>query len=993
MLSVDVSQHGPPGDTAAADLWVGVCGPLSLKRDGVEIGALPAGQRAVLGFLALSAGPVAVLPDGIIDALWPDGPPATASAIVYTYISRLRRLLKGDGDRNGPISRDAVGYRLNLTAERLDLLEFRRLADMARAESDSHRACDHYEHAMRLWRGDPLEDIPVLRTHHAVTALANERVGVVLEYADRAGAIGRSDMVLTQLKSLTAGHPLDERLHAALMVALAGSGRQAEALRVYEEVRRRLDDELGVQPADELRYTHQRVLRQDVTPGTSAADWHEVRQLPAVPADFTGREEERRALADVLAAPENHPGIPLAVISGQPGMGKTALALYTAQTVSPQFPDGQLWVQLAGSSGRPRDPGEVLGEMLRSVGIPGPGIPDDRSQRPAALRSALAGRKVLIVLDDAATAGQVAPLLPGTPGCAVIVTSRVQLHDLEGAAHVPLDALPTDDAIQLLGQLSSHNRIAADRAGAAQLAQACGGLPLALRIVGSRLATRPQWPLSTMVRKLSRAGSRLEELEAGSLSVRASIDSSYATMPDRDRLAFRRLALLGPNDFAGWVIAALLGEPVADDVLDNLVGRSLVTPIGVDRTGEPRYRLHDLLRDFAAEQLAEDAEEDTDSAVDRIHKAWLQLARRADEALPSEPYFPPPRKGTQISVVDEKTAGEVTRDPIAWFTAERINLVTAVDQACERGRIDMARALISHHGSFHLLQDRQDESELLWRKATVWTDDSVDGVWARLRLGSSIVEGGRPVEARAMLDGCVASAERLESDDPELLAFALYWRSACLMDLDDYRAGRSDAERGVKIALRHQLYLGEIQNLRRLAAITALAGQGENGVALAEQAVGIATELFAGSYCELAAIHNLAFVCAVAGKYERAVEMSVLSVDLSRNVGSVRDEAVSHGVLGDAYRGLGEYRASIDEFLCALSILSTHHADRHAAVCMLKLGYAYEGAGQIAEAIGSFEQARDLFHELHLTHKIEVSEQALDRCRALRSTSTDALRA
>jgi DNA-binding SARP family transcriptional activator/tetratricopeptide (TPR) repeat protein len=992
VLSVDVSQHGPPGDTAAADLWVGICGPFSLKRDGVETGALPAGQRAVLGFLALSAGPVAVLPDVIIDALWPDDPPATASAIVYTYISRLRRLLKGDGDRNGPISRDAVGYRLNLTAERLDLLEFRRLAGMARAESDSHRACDHYEHAMRLWRGDPLEDVPVLRTHHAVTALANERVGVVLEYADRAAAIGRSDMVLTQLKSLTAGHPLDERLHAALMVALAGSGRQAEALRVYEEVRRRLDDELGVQPADELRYTHQRVLRQDVTPGKSAADWHEVRQLPAAPADFTGREEERRALTDVLAAPENHPGVPLAVISGQPGMGKTALALYTAHTVSPQFPDGQLWIQLAGASARPRVPGEVLGEMLRAVGIPGLAIPDDHSERPAALRSALAGRKVLIVLDDAASAGQVAPLLPGTSGCAVIVTSRVQLHDLEGAAHVPLDVLPTDDAVQLLGRLSSHNRVASDRAGATQLAQACGGLPLALRIVGSRLATRPQWPLSTMVRKLTQAGSRLEELEAGSLSVRASIDSSYVAIPDLDRLAFRRLALLGPNDFAGWVIPVLLGE-LADDVLDDLVGRSLITPIGVDCTGEPRYRLHDLLRDFAAERLAEDADGDTDSAVERLHEAWLQLARRADEALPSEPYFPPARKGPRISVVEEKTAGEITQDPIAWFTAERINLMTAVEQACERGRIELTRALVSCHASFHYLQDRQDESVLMWRKAAVWTDESADGVWVRLRLGSSLVERGRPVEARSILDGCVASAERLESDDPELLAFALYWRSACLMDLDIYQAARADAERGVEVAVRNQLYLGEIQNLRRLGSAAAFGGEGESGVALAERAVSIAAELFGGSYCELAAIHNLAFVCSVAGFYERALETSVLSIELSRKLGSVRDEAISHGVLGDAYRGLGEYRASIDALLHALSVLRAHHVDRHAAVCLLKLGYTYEDSGQVAEAIRYFEQARELFRELHLTHKVDVSQQALDRCRALRSASPGALRA
>jgi DNA-binding SARP family transcriptional activator len=223
-----------------SDLWVGICGPLVIKRDGIESRALPAGQRTVLGILALSAG-MAVMPDSIIGTLWPENPPATAAGIVQTYVSRLRGMFGHSGDREGFITRDGAGYRLRLAADRLDLLAFRQFATQARESADANQACVLYERAMRLWRGSPLKGVEALRDHPAVTATANERVLAALEYAERAATAGRHEMVLAHLAALTAGDPLDERLHAALMVALAGSGRQAESLRVYEDLRRRLD--------------------------------------------------------------------------------------------------------------------------------------------------------------------------------------------------------------------------------------------------------------------------------------------------------------------------------------------------------------------------------------------------------------------------------------------------------------------------------------------------------------------------------------------------------------------------------------------------------------------------------------------------------------------------------------------------------------------------------------------------------------------------------
>jgi DNA-binding SARP family transcriptional activator/DNA-binding XRE family transcriptional regulator len=704
---------------SSADVWAGICGPLEIKVNGAEAVGLTNGMRIVLGLLSLHAG-TPVMRDSIISALYGNDPRAGATGIVHTYISRVRGLLGRSDDGESRISRVGGGYRLDLGTDSLDLLAFREAAVRAREAADAGHACAIYERAMLLWRGQPLEDVEGLRDHPCVTALANERLQVTLEYAKRAEETGQHKAVLPHLTGLAAGNPFDERLHAALMVALAAGGQRAEALHVYEEVRRRLDDELGVLPGDELREAHQRILREGFGSGTARDVWHPVRQLPAAPWDFVGREAELAALRSAMTVAEDQMGVPLVIICGEPGIGKTALALSAAHAASGRFPDGQLWVQLGGASGRPRDPGDVLGELLRALGAPVSALPGDLFERVRVFRSLLAGRRVLVVADDAASAAQVEPLLPGTAGCALIVTSRMDLSGLNGARHVPLDVLSPHDGASLLTRLVGADRVTADPAAAIKLASACGGLPLALRMVGERLATRPSWPLSAMVRKLGRAESRLSGLDAGSLSVRASIASSCSSLPERCRLAFRRLALLGPNNFAAWVVPVLLGErPAADDVLDDLVSRSLVAPEGVDASGEPRYRLHDLLREYASEQLAAEPPLVTASAIERLLHAWLELAKHADDALLSEPCFPPDRRDTRSCFLDGALVADLTRDPIAWFRAEQINLVAAVDQAEIHGYTDLHRELISCLTSFYYLSERK------WRRAAVPAGDAV----------------------------------------------------------------------------------------------------------------------------------------------------------------------------------------------------------------------------------------------------------------------------
>lgn len=561
-------------------------GPLQVLRRG-EVMILPAAERAVLGLLALADGSP-VSRGSLVDAVWGEYPPASAVNIVYTYISRIRLLLGGSAERGREVVPACAGsaYRLRLTADRLDLLGFRDAVEGARGalkNQDLAAACEEFERATGLWRGEPLEDVAVLAGHPAVTALSEERIQAVLEYADAAASAGWCDRVVPRLRALAARNPLHEPIHARLLIALAATGCQAAALTCYEGLRQRLDGELGALPGRELREAHARVLRQELparAPGPHwTAGWVPAFQLPAAPADFTGRTTECERLAEAVIAGRGQSGPSVAVVSGPPGIGKTTLALFAANAVREEFPDGQLWVQLAGASARHRGPGDVLGELLRALGVPGPAIPDDDSERAVCYRSRLAGRKVLVVADDAATAAQVRPLVPGTAGCAVIVTSRGRLEGLEGARRIQLDVLSREDAADLITRLVGEHRVNAEPEAASELVQMCGALPLALRIAGAKLAARPSWPVSAMVRRLTGEHDRLGVLEAEDLSVRASIASSYDSLHERLRRAFRLLALLGPADFPEWVIGVLLGERDAIDVAEELTSRSLLTPL------------------------------------------------------------------------------------------------------------------------------------------------------------------------------------------------------------------------------------------------------------------------------------------------------------------------------------------------------------------------------------------------------------------------------
>jgi len=644
------------------------------------------------------------------------------------------------------------------------------------------------------------------------------------------------------------------------------------------------------------------------------------------------------------------------------------------------FPDGQLWADLNGSSDRPQDPGDVLGEWLRALGVHGSAIPDATDRRAALYRSRLADKRVLIVADDADSAAQVIPLLPGTSGCAVMVTSRRRLAELAGARFISLGPLSVAEATGLLGQVAGPDRVAAEPQAAADLVTVCGLLPLAVRIAGAKLAARPAAPIAAMGGTLATQRRRLDVLQVGDISVRASIASGYEALSRPARRAFRLLGLLGACDVAEWAVAALLGEADAGKLVDELADRSMLTLVGTDATGATRFRLHDLLRDYAAEVLAHEPAEERTAALLRAHDGWLQLASLASARLPPEPYFPSDRRATVPAVIPARVAQMLTSDPTGWFNVERLNILAITKQACQLGRYEYAKRLALCLASFQQLQDRYADAAQMWRvvaKGARVARDTRTRAIAFLRLAAATVERGYATDAMELLNECVAMLER--SGDSEHLAYALYWRSFAEWDLSHFEASRSNAERGLALAEHGGHKHAQFMNLRILGISLNCLGDYENGKSACERALSISAELGEDSFIQYG-LHYLAYGCTRAGRYHEAIELSLQRLELCRKVGDLRGQALSMGVLGDAYYGLGRYQEAVKAFEQALPVFRDHFIRRLQAVCLFKLACAYAAMGDPVQAERLLRQSLPIFGELRLPMYEDKVHQALRTC-------------
>jgi len=607
-----------------------------------------------------------------------------------------------------------TSYRLSVTAEHLDLLAFQDEAGRAQAaqsSQDAAAACDLYEQALRLWRGDPLADVDRLRRHPAVIGLYRQRSAVIVAHAEAACTARLYNQVLPHLRPLTLREPLHERAHALLMIALAGTGRQAAALKVFEDLRHRLDEQLAVRPCAELADAHQRVLRQQIPAareppaepapairliraGRATPERAVPRQLPPAIRHFAGRSGELTALTGLMErAMRSGATVVISAIGGPGGVGKTALALHWAHQVAGHFPDGQLYVNLRGFApdGEPLPSADALRGFLDALQVPAERTPARLEAGAALYRSLLVGRRVLIMLDNARDAEQVRPLLPGSPGCLVLVTSRSRLTGLvakNGAHPLMLDVLGENDARELLTRRLGPDRVVAEPQAAGDIVMLCARLPLALSIVAARAAVRPCLPLWVLADELRNPRTRLDALdtEEAATSVRAVFCWSFQQLSVP---AVRMFGLLGVHpgpDISVPAAASLAGVPVcaARAALDQLARIGLLAEHAYGR-----FAFHDLLRAYAAEQAcANESDATRRAAAHRMLDHYLHTACRAAVLLcpARQPLrLVPPRPGAVPEAIgDDKHA-------LAWLEAEHRVLLAVMALAVGSGFHDAWR--------------------------------------------------------------------------------------------------------------------------------------------------------------------------------------------------------------------------------------------------------------------------------------------------------------
>ncbi|MEV4756877.1 BTAD domain-containing putative transcriptional regulator [Micromonospora sp. NPDC049559] len=809
----------------------GVLGPLQVWDGSRTVLARGTKRDLLLATLLLRANRFVPVEE-LVEAVW-QTPPRSALANVHTYVSGLRLALPPPPSSGARLERSRHGYLLRAEPEEIDAGRFQHWV----AEAEQHRAQGAYgealallERALGLWRGHPLAGMP------AAPAWQDSVEQLVTQH--RAARELRTLLLLRQeqyesataeLRALVEEDPFREELWGQLIRVLGATGQRAAALRTYQRARALLVAELGIEPGPALRQAHTAVLRghgrdllSDAEPaGTSdeatagdpdvavpvapagsatAATGYSgevlapepaMLQLPPDIADFTGRAADVAALLDrldPLARAAGDGGAAgdagdrgdrgdaptIAVVVGPPGVGKSTLAVHAAHRLTARYPDGQLYVELDGTAHPDRGAGEALAELLRTLGVAGTALPDSVAGRAARYRSLIRGRRVLVVLDDAAGADQVRALLPPDGGSALLVTARRRVPGLPGAHELDLDVLPPDDARALLGRLIGAERVGAERGEADRIIEACGRLPLGIRIAGARLAGRRPWSLRTLADRLRDRTGRLDELSVGDLGVRASFDLSVRSLPPSAARAFARLGPLGPVELPGWVVGRLLDQPDGQPELDALIDASLVRVTGPDAAGEPRYRLHDLLRVFAAESAAAEDPAVRREALVRVLAGWLALAERAAAGLPPCVFRPGPGRAPRWRP-DPALLDLVTARPLAWFDAERAALVNAVELAAAAGLDELAWELAATMMPYLDLRGYLDEWQRAQRGAlrAVRAAGNRRGEAALLRgLGQVALYQDRYDEAYELLDLSRRLARELGDPGAEAVAVA-----------------------------------------------------------------------------------------------------------------------------------------------------------------------------------------------------------------------------
>jgi tetratricopeptide (TPR) repeat protein len=995
-----------------------VLGPIRARIGDSEITISAKRDRIMLAMLLLHA-PDPVPLSRLVEAIWGDQPPNKSRNQVQGCVSRWRKQFADAGVQRQMIVNDQAGYRIPIESQDLDLLEFRRLCDEARSAAASGRPTEAYERyraALGLWRGPALVDIDSVMVGQIATSLDEEHIQAQEECLRLAleHNLAEPGALVAEIQALVRQHPYREALQADLLRALYLAGRQADALAAYREFRQRLSDELGTEPGEGLQRLHRAILNRDqvASPRRSPAPQPPPttpvpRELPAQVPGFAGRTDALATLDSVLKkqSAESSGPVVISAIAGTAGVGKTALAVHWAHRHADRFPDGQLYLNLRGyASGPPMRPIGALAAMLRSLDTPPEQIPTDEAQAASRYRTALAGRRMLVVLDNAATADQVRPLLPGSADCLVLVTSRDRLSGLiarDGARRLTLDVLTPEEAQTLLTHVLGAERAKAEPDAVAGLAAACAHLPLALRVAAANLADDPPRTIADYLDQLIH-GDRLGTLQAGDdqdASVLATLDLSYQNLPADTARLYRLLGLhSGPDiDLYGATALAKTTLVRARRLVNQLLSAHLLQ--------EPtagRFAFHDLVRDHAARVVATtDPEPEQQAALCRLLDYYRHTTSAAmDIAHPYERERRPrvPDASSPIPDLSDQTQAN------QWLDAELSNLLAIVRHAASsnypehtwhlsatlyrhlhtRGRnhdaeaihrlaLAVARTTGNHEAELAALtglgdtlriQGRREQAIDQFQQALVIARQAgsrTDELFALVGLGDICVLQGRHEQAIDQFEQALVIARQVGSRTGELwaligLAFGHEWQGRYEQAIEQYRPA-------LEIARAIGSPAGEMEALNGLGHICRLQGQYEEAINHFEQVLNVA-QATGNRPAELAARNGLADIHRLQGRHEEAITYFEQMLDIARAIAHRAGELSALRGLGYIHRRQSRYETAIDHYRQVLTIAQEIGDRNWQFEAFQGLGRTQHATNQPEGAIDQYRQALQLATDL-----------------------------
>jgi DNA-binding SARP family transcriptional activator/tetratricopeptide (TPR) repeat protein len=943
-----------------------ILGPVELWANGQRHDLGSPKERCVLSILLWRLGePIST--DALVDLVWGGNPPDRALTSLYAYVSRLRKVLKrATGEDRAWLRRRSGYYALDADLGTVDLHQFRELRGQARAavdHDDDARAAVLLHEAEKLWRGTPLAGLSGTWAERVRKRLEEERLGVIRDRIKTELRLGRHAVLVGEISELAVQHPFDQELVEHLMVVLYRCGRQAEALETYRRTHHHLVSEVGSEPRSSLRALHQRMLAGDpaLDQALAPAVRREARpnSLPRDIPHFTGRAAELDELFGLIDAESGHGAVTVVAINGMTGVGKSTLAIHAAHLLGDRYPDRfYLHLHTHDPIEDPIDPAAGLGTLLRTLGVPPEGIPGTLEERATLWRTRLANRRALILLDDADDPDQIRPLLPGSPGCLVLITCRRRMIGLPGVFWLSLGTMQQDEAVSLFACIVGAER-AYDHAAIAEVVRMCGYLPLAIQLAGGRLRHHPGWSITDLASRFSGGQHRLSEISGWDHEIASSLELSYRYLMSAHKKLFRQLALHPGTEFSVHAAAAAGNVSLAatEQALDSLLDHYLL-----EERGPGRYAFHDLIREYAyALSLREDSEPDRRRAVHQMLDYYLCLVDRADRLV-----YPFHRRvDVQLNNIPANMPPLSNRDDSRKSVEiERANILRVMHYAARQGwpthAALMPHVLVKFLDTWGFWEDAAIALRLAvrtWREAS----DSTGEARALTELCFILGRTGGYVEALECADHALsifrAQGDRVGEAEIRDCKGLILWQSsryhealtchdealATWRSIND-RHGEADALSHGAIPLWHTSRYGDAlkrfhQALALYREIGDIQGEGNS-------------------------LNNIAEIQQHLGYYDEALDHYQQALIILRDIGNRQREAIMSNNIGNLCQRAGRYDESLKHYRKALSIYRDIGDRRCEADALNNIGAAFRRAGHHGEALIDHQKALVLAHEL-----------------------------